>query len=117
METLSTMKISDYSGPQLLRTQVYEFLRNELKEEKLKPGKFISINQLMTELGISRTPLRDALLVLQTEGFVTFLPHRGIRINELSQQDIEDLYEMLGALNSRALLSVVKKSDSKKSIK
>jgi DNA-binding GntR family transcriptional regulator len=109
METLSTMKISNYPGPQLLRTQVYEFLRNELKEEKLKPGKFISINQLMTELGISRTPLRDALLVLQTEGFVTFLPQRGIRINELSQQDIEDLYEMLGALDSRALLSVVNK--------
>jgi DNA-binding GntR family transcriptional regulator len=37
---------------------------------------------------------------------VTFLPQRGIRINELSQQDIEDMYEMLGALDSRTLLSV-----------
>ena len=107
METKSTMKISKYTGPQLLRSQVYEFLRNELKEENLKPGMFISINQLIEQLGISRTPLRDALLQLQTEGFVTFLPQRGIRINELSQQDIEDFYEMLGALDSRALLSVV----------
>jgi DNA-binding GntR family transcriptional regulator len=62
----------------------------------------------MIKLSISRTPLRDALLQLQTEGFVTFLPQRGIRINELSQQDIEDLYEMLGALDSRAMLSVFK---------
>ena len=107
------MKISNYSGPQLLRTQVYEFLRTELKEENLQPGMFISINQLIVQLGISRTPLRDALLQLQTEGFVTFLPQRGIRINELSQQDIEDFYEMLGALDSRALLSVIDKIGSK----
>jgi DNA-binding GntR family transcriptional regulator len=67
---------------------------------------FISMNQIMKNLGMSRTPLRDALLQLQAEGFVTFLPQRGIRINELSQQDIEDLYEMLGALDSRVLLAV-----------
>jgi DNA-binding GntR family transcriptional regulator len=90
----------------LLRSQVYDYLRIELKEEYLKPGMFISISQIMKPLGLSRTPLRDALLQLQSEGFVTFLPQRGIRINKLSQQDIEDLYEMLGALDSRVLLSV-----------
>ncbi len=72
----------------------------------MKPGMFVSINQIMKNLDLSRTPLRDALLQLQTEGFVTFLPQRGLRINELSQQDIEDMYEMLGALDSRVLLSV-----------
>jgi len=72
----------------------------------LKPGMFVSMNQIMKNLGLSRTPLRDALLQLQTEGFVTFLPQRGIQINELSQQDIECMYEMLGALDSRVLLSV-----------
>ncbi len=78
----------------------------------MKPGIFISMNLIMKNLGISRTPLRDALLQLQTEGFVTFLPQRGIRINELSQQDIEDMYEMLGALDSRMLLSVFSKMGS-----
>jgi DNA-binding GntR family transcriptional regulator len=91
---------------QLLRTQVYEYLREALRTGKIKPGMFISINQVVKELGISRTPLRDALLQLQTEGFVTFLPQRGIRINELSEDDIADIYEMLGALDSRSLLSV-----------
>jgi DNA-binding GntR family transcriptional regulator len=104
---MSAMKISNYAGPQLLRTQVYEFLRTQLKEGTLKPGMSISINQLIVQSGISWTPLRDALLQLQTERFVIFLPQRGIRINELSQQDIEDFYEMLGALDSRASLSVV----------
>jgi DNA-binding GntR family transcriptional regulator len=89
-----------------LRTQVYEYLRRELREENLKPGMSVSMNELMTHLGISRTPLRDALLQLQNEGFVTFLPQRGIRINELTQTDIENMYEMLGALDSRVLLAV-----------
>ena len=98
--------VSNSFGPQLLRSQVYEYLRNELKGENLKPGMFVSINQIMKNLDLSRTPLRDALLQLQTEGFVTFLPQRGIQINELSQKDIEYMYEMLGALDSRVLLSV-----------
>lgn len=101
------MKFNSFiSTHQLLRTQIYDHLRKELKDENLKPGMFISINQLVETLEISRTPLRDALLQLQTEGFLTFLPQRGIRINVLTQQDIENMYEMLGALDSRVLLSV-----------
>jgi len=98
---------------QLLRTQVYEYLREALRIGKIKPGMFISINQVVKELGMSRTPLRDALLQLQSEGFVTFLPQRGILINNLNDNDLEDIYEMLGALDSRALLSVCDKMGSK----
>jgi DNA-binding GntR family transcriptional regulator len=112
MQEIALNNLSNQPGQSLLRTQVYEYLRNELKAENLKPGMFISMNLIMKNLGISRTPLRDALLQLQTEGFVTFLPQRGIRINELSQQDIEDLYEMLGALDSRVLLAVFDKIGS-----
>jgi DNA-binding GntR family transcriptional regulator len=100
------MDNSNLSSQSLLRTQVYEYLRQELKAENLKPGQYISMNQIMKQLNISRTPLRDALLQLQSERFVTFLPQRGIRINELTQKDIENLYEMLGALDSRILLAV-----------
>ena len=106
MEDLSFKDLSNHPGPSLLRTQVYEYLRRELKQENLKPGMSVSMNEIMTKLGISRTPLRDALLQLQNEGFVTFLPQRGIRINELSKKDIENMYEMLGALDSRVLLAV-----------
>ena len=105
MEISAQNNFSNPSAPLLLRTQVYEYLRNELKAEALTPGMFISMNQLMKNLGISRTPLRDALLQLQTEGFVTFLPQRGIRINKLTRLEIEYMYEMLGALDSRILLA------------
>jgi DNA-binding GntR family transcriptional regulator len=100
------MNFAAAPGNQLLRQQVYEHLRRELKSEKLAPGNTVRINQLGEALGISRTPLRDALLQLQAEGFVTFLPQRGILINEVAEKEIKDIYEMLGALDSRGLLSV-----------
>jgi DNA-binding GntR family transcriptional regulator len=100
------MKMSFQSNFQLLRIQVYEHLREELKNQNLKPGMFVTINQLSKQLGINRTPIRDALLHLQVEGFVTFLPQRGIQINELSPHDLENIYEVLGALDSKALLSI-----------
>ena len=98
---------------QLLRTQVYEYLREAMRTGNIRPGMFISINQVVKELGMSRTPLLDALLQLQTEGFVTFLPQRGISINELSDSDLVDIHEMLGALDSRALLSVCDRMGTK----
>ena len=100
------MKMHIQNNFQLLRSQVYEHLREELKSQNLKPGMFVTINQLSQELGINRTPLRDALLQLQVEGFVTFLPQRGILINEISPKDLENIYEVLGALDSRVLFSV-----------
>ncbi len=103
------MKIPFQSNFHLLRTQVYEHLREKLKNQNIKPGSFVTINQLSSQLGINRTPLRDALLQLQVEGFVTFLPQRGIQINELSRKDLEDIYEILGALDSRALFSIFDK--------
>ena len=102
------------SGQRLLRTEVYEYLRTQLIEGNLKPGMSISMNELIKRLNISRTPLRDALLQLQGEGFVSFLPQRGVRINELSQQDIENLYDILGALDSKILLSVFDQITSEK---
>jgi DNA-binding GntR family transcriptional regulator len=100
------MNLATTPGVQLLRLQVYKHLRTALKSEQLKPGSYVRINQLSEELGISRTPLRDALLQLQVEGFVTFLPQRGILINEVSDEDIKHIYEVLGALDSRGLHTV-----------
>ena len=50
--------------------------------------------------------MRDAILQMQYEGFVTFLPQRGTRINEPSREDIEHLYELLVALDFRILLAI-----------
>ena len=72
------------SNGQLLRTQVYDYLRDQMRLGVLKPGASINITELSEKLGVSRTPLRDALLLLQANGFVTILPQRGITINDLT---------------------------------
>lgn len=59
---------------QLLRTRVYDHLRQMLVTGTLKPGEFISCNKIARELRVGRTPLRDALLQLQSDGFVVFFP-------------------------------------------
>lgn len=90
-----------------LREQVYDYLRGELSQGSLIPGMIIDLNVISGKLGISKTPLRDALLQLDTEGFVTISPRRGIFVNRLTLEDIRDCYEIIGALESTAILSVI----------
>ncbi len=89
-----------------LREQVYDFIRDEMARGGLKPGEYLDLNELSVRLGISRTPLRDALLHLESEGFVSVLPRRGFRINDLSPDDIRHFYQIIGALESAVLRSV-----------
>lgn len=73
---------------------------------KLRPGSDLRLNDLAEEMGISRTPLRDALLRLEAEGFVEILNRKGVRIAELTLDRIRDVYELLGGLESAAVTSV-----------
>ncbi len=89
-----------------LREEVYEHLRDLLTQGRLPRGKFLNLNALAKELGTSRTPLRDALLRLESEGFVDILNRRGVRVRELTLESIRDIYEILGGLESSALRTV-----------
>jgi len=81
-----------------LREQVYLYLREQMHNGKLLPGSTIDLNEISKQLGISRTPLRDALIRLECEGFVQILPRRGVRVAALTLQDVKELYEIIGTL-------------------
>lgn len=89
-----------------LREQVYEYLRDAINRGELHAGSQLDQKGLSESLGISKTPLRDALIQLEIEGFVSILPRRGVVVNELSLDDIRHIYEILGALEGAAVLSV-----------
>jgi DNA-binding GntR family transcriptional regulator len=88
-----------------LKDQVYEYLRSQLGKGELLPGSSINMDETSQKLGVSRTPLREALLQLEMEGFVSILPRRGVIVNHLTLQDIRNYYEIIGALESAALLA------------
>jgi DNA-binding GntR family transcriptional regulator len=94
-----------------LREQVYEYLRDEISNRKLLPGATININEISRQLGISKTPLRDAIIQLEIEGFVTILPRRGVTVKKLTLQEIKDSYEIVGALEGSIILNNFDKID------
>jgi DNA-binding GntR family transcriptional regulator len=94
------------SGNHLLRVQVYDYLQEQMRIGILEPGSSISVKTMIEELGVSRTPLREALLLLQEQGFVSIQPQRGVKINLLTMADVRDIYEILGGIEARVILSV-----------
>lgn len=87
-----------------LKEQVYDYLREQLRRGEILPGSSINLDETSRKLGVSRTPLRDALLQLESEGFVTIYARRGVVVNTLSLQDIKNYYQIIGALESTAVL-------------
>jgi DNA-binding GntR family transcriptional regulator len=95
-----------------LREQVYEYLRDEIQSRKILPGATINLNEISQQLGISKTPLRDAIIQLEIEGFVNILPRRGVTVKKLTLQEIRDSYDIVGALEGSVILNVFEKIKS-----
>jgi DNA-binding GntR family transcriptional regulator len=89
-----------------LREEVYDHLRDGMSRGNLQPGSFLDVVELAKKLGVSRTPLREALLHLETQGFVTVLPRKGFRLNPLSIDDIRHYFQIVGALESAVMKEV-----------
>lgn len=90
-------------APRALYEEVAELLRQRIFRRELEPGSWIDEIRLAEEYGISRTPLREALKVLATEGLVTMKMRRGAYVTEVSEQDMAEVYHLLALLESDAV--------------
>lgn len=100
-------------SPRALYEEVAELLRQRIFNRELAPGSWIDELKLAEEYGISRTPLREALKVLATEGLVTMKVRRGAYVTEVSDTDLANVYHLLALLESDAAEVVATKaSDS-----
>lgn len=86
----------------LLHDQAVVRIRDMIVEGQLEAGSKISEKRLCEAFGISRTPLREALKVLATEGLLDLLPNRGARVAKLTAKDLQDLFHVMGALEGLA---------------
>ena len=91
-------------GYRSLKDLVYNYLRTQMQKGELKTGDPINMDQTAKKLGISKTPLREALIKLETEGFVKIVPWQGVFVNTLTLQDFKDCYQIISVLESSALL-------------
>ncbi len=79
-----------------------EVIRQAILDGRLPPGRRLKEEELAHELGISRTPVREALLMLQAEGLVDAAPNRGATVRSHSVEDLTDLYQLRALLEGYA---------------
>ncbi len=85
--------------------RVYKYLRDEMHQGVILPGNAIDLNKVSDTLKISSTPLRDALIRLEAEGFVTIHPRSKVVVNVLELEDFDYLYAVMGALEYTLILN------------
>ncbi|AJP49672.1 GntR family transcriptional regulator [Rugosibacter aromaticivorans] len=95
-----------------LYAQVAERLRARIFAHELLPGSWIDEQVLAAEYGISRTPMREALKVLASEGLVTLKPRRGCYVTELSEQERSEVFPVMALLESRVAEDAARRATS-----
>src|SRR5258708_5672212 len=86
----------------MLHEEVVTRLRHKLIEGEIAPGARVPERELCAALGISRTPLREALKVVAAEGLVVLLPNRGARAAKLTRKSVQELFEVCEGLEAIA---------------
>lgn len=86
-----------------LRADVHKELLGLILQGALTPGQRLRDTELAQSLGVSRTPIREALLRLEREGFISSQLHQGFSVKPLSESEIRDVYPLVGLLECSAL--------------
>ncbi len=85
-----------------LHHELVDRLREMIIDGRLEPGQKIPEKALCERFGVSRTPLREAVKILASEGFVELTPHRGAKVVKLTLKDFEEALPIMGALDAVA---------------
>jgi DNA-binding GntR family transcriptional regulator len=83
--------------------QVYQILRDKIYRTEIEPGGYLGVGEIADQLGVSRSPVRDALLMLVREGIVEILPTGGYRVIEFNRKYIDDVFIMRRTLELLAV--------------
>jgi len=102
-------EISRYSGslPRTMSEFVYDSLKEAIINNEIKANKRINEKELADRFHVSRTPIREAVLRLATEGFVKIDSYRRAIVKEISFEELKDILEVLGALDRLAIVQAV----------
>jgi DNA-binding GntR family transcriptional regulator len=79
---------------------VYQALREKILSNELRPGTQMLEQELVQLFGVSRTPVREALIRLQNEHLVQIVPRHGVRVRNVSMTDIEEVFQVQTSLEA-----------------
>jgi DNA-binding GntR family transcriptional regulator len=96
------MNQNKFSKPGLIRAEVYEHLKLEIVQGRLPGGERLAEENIAATLGVSRTPVREAVQRLAQDGFVELIPNKGARVRSLSSQEIIQTYAVREVLEGLA---------------
>ncbi len=90
--------------------KAYEAIKEDIVSQKLKPGSFISEAEYAEKIGVSRTPVREALKTLEREGLLNIYPRKGVQIRNFTLEDIVQIHEAAEAMESVLIAAVAERS-------
>ena len=101
-----TSTLPNIERPPTLKQMAFDAIKDSIIKGNLKTGITYSEKTLAKELGISKSPVREALIDLQLKGFITIIPKIGFKLNELCEKDIRDIYEFRTALEKFVIYKI-----------
>lgn len=95
-----------------LSEEVADHVRTRIMSGEVRPGDFIRLDETAAALGVSVTPVREALLTLRGEGLVDLVPRRGYLVSPMSRQDVEDIFWLQAELSKRIVDRAIPRFDA-----
>ena len=96
-------KFAAIKQPESLAKMAYEAIRQSILSGQWKIGELYNEKAIAADLGISRTPVREALLELASQDLIIFLPRRGLMINRFTRRDVDEIFELRKAIELAAV--------------
>ncbi len=103
-------KFSTIEQPESLAKMAYESIRNSILSAQWKIGELYNEKAIAADLGISRTPVREALLELASQDLIIFLPRRGLMVNRFNRRDVDEIFELRKAIELAAIEKITEAS-------
>jgi len=103
--------------PETLGQSIYNCLKKAIIENKIKPNQKINEKEIADSFKVSRTPVREALVRLEAEGFTKITSHRDVVVKEVSYAELAEIFQVIGILDCLAVSLVADKIDAKELIK
>jgi DNA-binding GntR family transcriptional regulator len=94
-----------------IRDKVYDYIKEAIVQGVYKSGDRIIERELADQLHVSRTPIREALFRLESQGFVKTLPRKGVVVSKLSPEEVIEIFMILSTLESLAMKLAAQKAD------